>query len=283
MVTASPIVKWAGGKSNLLPELLARVPAKFGRYFEPFAGGAAMFFALAPERSVLGDINGDLIATYEAIKADPDPVISQLHRHAQAHSADHYYRMRDRWNGERARWSRTSVASAFIYLNKAGFNGLYRVNRKGAFNVPYGRNPKTSICKPDVLRAAHAALANAELRAGDYRATLDLAERNDFAYLDSPHVPRSKTASFTAYSVDSFGGDAQHQLADAARELVKRGVHVVLSNADTPFVRELYKGFAMDRVKCPRLINSNTTKRGDVDELIIVGKPSPPRRDAVAR
>lgn len=272
-VTAGPIVKWAGGKTRLLPELLARVPARFGRYFEPFAGGAAMFFALGPKRSVLGDVNRDLIATYEAIKHDPAPVISRLRRHAQLHSAEHYYRTRDEWNGDRAAWARPAVASTFVYLNKAGFNGLYRVNRSGVFNVPYGQNPKASICKPEVLRAAHAALASAVLRADDYRSTLDDAERNDFVYIDSPHVPRSKTASFTAYTADSFGLDAQRELADAARRLVKRGVHVVLSNADTPFVRELYKGFAMDRVKCPRVINSNTSKRGDIDELIIVGKP----------
>lgn len=257
----------------MLPALLARAPAKYGRYFEPFAGGAALFFAIAPERAVLGDINRDLIATYAAVKADPEPVITRLRRHADAHSAEHYYRVRDRWNTGRATWSRPAAAAAFVYLNKAGFNGLFRVNRHGLFNVPFGRNAKTSICKPLVLRAAHAAFANAAFRAGDYRTTLDDAERDDFVYIDSPHVPRSKTANFTAYSADSFGADAQRELADVARQLVRRGVQVVLSNADTPFVRDLYKGFAMDRVSCRRAINSDTTKRGDVDELIIVGKP----------
>lgn len=274
-------MKWVGGKTNLLPELIARAPAKYGRYFEPFAGGAALFFALGPARAVLGDINRDLIATYEAVKADPEPVIARLRRHADAHSAEHYYRVRDRWNTARAKWSQPAAAAAFVYLNKAGFNGLFRVNRHGLFNVPFGRNPRTAICKPLVLRAAHVAFASAVLRGGDYRATLDDAERGDFVYIDSPHVPRSKTANFTAYSAGAFDADAQRELADAARRLVRRGVQVVLSNADTPFVRDLYKDFALDRVSCRRAINSDTSKRGDVDELIIVGKPGP-RRAAVS-
>lgn len=282
-VTAGPIVKWAGGKTALLPALLARLPVKFGTYFEPFAGGAALFFALRPARGVLGDINSDLIATYDAVKADPEPVIRGLRRHAIAHSPEHYYRLRDRWNDQRTTWSGSTVASALVYLNKAGFNGLYRVNRAGQLNVPYGRNPRTSICKPYALRAAHVALADVVLRAGDYRMTLTDAERGSFAYLDSPHAPRSQTSSFTSYSMTSFDDDAQRELAEVSRQLVQRGVHVMLSNADTPYVRSLYKGFKIDRVECPRAINSDPTKRGNVYELIIVGKPSPGQRRSPSR
>lgn len=273
-MSATPIVKWLGGKTKLLPELLARAPSKFGRYFEPFAGGAALYFALGPEQAMLGDINADLVTTYDAIRSDPEPVIGGLRRHALLHSPEHFYRTRDSWNSDRASWSRARIASTFIFLNKAGWNGAYRVNRHGAFNVPFGRNSKTSICKPRALREAHAALVRAELRAADYRLVLAEAERSDFAYLDSPHAPRSKTASFTAYTATSFDDDDQRDLADVARQLVDRGVYVMLSNADTPFVRSLYKGFKIDRVRCPRSVNSDTTKRGDVDELIIVGKPN---------
>lgn len=276
-VGTGPIVKWLGGKTKLLPELLAHVPARFGRYYEPFAGGAALFFAIAPTHGIVGDINGDLIALYEAVKLDPEPVISGLRRHALAHSPEHYYRLRDRWNDGRANWTRSALASAFLYMNKAGFNGVFRVNRHGLFNVPYGRNPKTSICKPLAIRAAHSVLARSELRAGDYRATLHDAERSDLVYMDSPHVPRSKTSNFTAYSAEPFDANEQRELAEVARQLVQRGVQVMLSNADTPFVRALYKGFKVSRVQCPRMINSDTTKRGDVGELIIVGKPSPRR------
>jgi DNA adenine methylase len=268
---AGPIVKWAGGKTKLLPDLLAHVPRRFGRYFEPFAGGAALFFALRPERAVLGDINADLVTTYNAIKSDPEPVIRALRRHARIDSAAHYYRTRDRWNAGRARWKPAALAATFIYMNKAGFNGIFRVNRDGRFNVPYGRNSKTGICVPDVLRAAHGALGTTELRAGDYRTTLADVERGDFVYIDSPHAPRSRTSSFTAYTAGAFDDDAQRELADTARRLVARGVHVVLSNADTPFIRDIYRGFRTLAVKCPRAINSVATRRGDVDELIIVG------------
>ncbi len=155
-------------------------------------------------------------------------------------------------------------------MNKAGFNGIFRVNRAGHFNVPYGRNSKTSICAPDALRAAHEALRTTSLRSADYRTTLADVERGDLVYIDSPHAPRSRTASFTAYTPSAFGDREQREL-EVARRLVASGVHVILSNADTPFIRSLYADFEAIRVRCPRAINSDATKRGDVGELIIRG------------
>jgi DNA adenine methylase len=274
-VAAQPVVKWAGGKSRLLPELFARLPARWGRYFEPFGGGAALFFALAPERGVLADANGDLVRMYRALATDVHAVIRKLRSHARAHSAAYYYDARARWNERRAAWAPATGAAAFIYLNKTCYNGLWRVNRAGGFNVPVGRYTNPPICVPDALLAAHRILARAELRCGDFRATLHDAERGDLVYLDPPYEPVTATARFTSYTRDAFGQGDQRELAETARRLVARGCHVVLSNSDTPFIRALYPDFRIDTVRCARSINSSADRRGDVNELLIVGEPAP--------
>jgi DNA adenine methylase len=269
---AAPIVKWAGGKSKLVPALVERMPARWRRYFEPFAGGAALFFRLAPPRAVIGDINRDLLATYQALAADPDEVIAHLRNHAANHGERHYYDVRARW-ADRATWPRAQIAAAFIYLNKTCFNGLWRVNRAGHFNVPMGRYVKPTICEPTALHAAHRVLQGADLRAGDFRATLADAGRGDVCYLDPPYMPVSATANFTTYATAGFTFEHQQALAATARDLVSRGCHVILSNSDVPAIRALYRGFRIDEVRAARSINSNAAKRGDVSELIIVGAP----------
>lgn len=270
-VQASPVVKWVGGKTKLLPELLGRMPEKFHRYYEPFAGGAALFFRLAPRRAVLADSNHDLVGLYTAIAKDVNAVIRRLEMHRELHDEAHYYETRTRWNDREVSWSTPERAAAFIYLNKTCFNGLWRVNRAGDFNVPIGRYTDPPICVPDALRAAHALLARAEIRQGDYRAAIEDAEKGDFVYFDPPYDPITPTASFVAYSADGFGPDNQRELAETARALVARGCKVMLSNSDTPFVRSIYKGFKIATVKCARAINSNAAKRGDVDEVIVTG------------
>lgn len=247
------------------------MPARYGRYYEPFAGGAAMFFRLAPKRAVLADSNPDLIGLYTAVRSDVEAVIRRLQAHRDRHDEAHYYEMRARWNDRDASWSTPERAAAFIYLNKTCFNGLWRVNRAGAFNVPIGRYTDPPICVPEALRAAQQVLSRAELRRADYRTAVRDARAGDFLYFDPPYDPVTPTANFTSYTADSFGPDEQRALAETARELVARGCQVMLSNSDTPFIRSLYKGFRVDRVKCPRAINSNAAKRGDVDELIITG------------
>jgi len=271
---STPVVKWAGGKTRLLPELVARLPATWGRYYEPFAGGAALFFRLGPERAVIGDVNADLVRMYTAVAADVGAVIRGLRRHAGLHSKQHYDGTRARWNAQRTSWEPATSAAAFIYLNKTCFNGLWRVNRKGEFNVPMGRYTAPTICVPDALHTAHARLSRAELRAGDYRATIEDAAPGDLLYFDPPYEPVSETAKFTSYSTTPFGRDEQRQLAGTARALVARGCHVLVSNSDTPFIRELYRGFCIDQVKCSRSINSAADRRGAVDELIIAGRPA---------
>ncbi len=270
-VVASPVVKWVGGKTKLLPELLARMPSSFNRYYEPFAGGAAMFFRLAPRRAVLADSNHDLIGLYTAIAKDVGAVIRRLEMHRASHNESHYYDTRARWNDREVSWSTPERAAAFIYLNKTCFNGLWRVNRSGAFNVPIGRYTDPPICVPEALRAAQQVLSRAEIRRADFRTAVADAKAGDFLYFDPPYDPVTPTANFTSYTADVFGADQQRELADLARMLVARGCRVMLSNHDTPFIRSIYKGLRIDRVKCPRAINSNAAKRGDVDEVIITG------------
>lgn len=247
------------------------MPATFGRYYEPFAGGLALFFRVAPERAVISDANADLIALYTAVATDVASVIRRLQRHRDEHDERHYYATREKWNQLHASMSNADRAAMFIYLNKTCFNGLWRVNRAGDFNVPIGRYTDPPICVPEALRAAHALLARAELRQGDYRAAVVDADKGDFVYFDPPYDPVTSTANFTSYSADGFGPDDQRMLAETARRLVARGCKVMLSNSDTPFIRSIYKGFKIATVKCPRAINSNAAKRGDVDEVIVTG------------
>jgi DNA adenine methylase len=266
---ASPVIKWVGGKTKLLPALTARLPDRFERYYEPFAGGAALFFRVAPQRAVLADSNSDLIGLYTCLARDVAGVIRRLEHHRTAHSEAHYYATRARWNDREQSWSSADRAATFIYLNKTCFNGLWRVNRAGAFNVPIGRYTDPPICVPDALRAASALLDAATLRCGDFRAAVGDARRGDFLYFDPPYDPVTSTANFTSYTPDAFGPDDQRALAETARTLVARGCRVMLSNSDTLFIRSLYKGFRIDRVKCSRAINSNAARRGEVDEVII--------------
>jgi DNA adenine methylase len=267
---AAPIVKWVGGKTKLLPELLARKPAKFNRYFEPFLGGAAMFFALKPNDAVLGDMNAALIGMYQAVANDVEQIIGMLGVHRNAHHRPkYYYEIRDIWNEGGWIDDPSARASAFIYLNKTCFNGLWRVNRKGEFNVPRGDYENPTVFDPDALRAASVALHKANLRKTAYDQTTASATAGDFVYFDPPYDPHSKTSNFTAYTKDAFGKDQQLQLATHARELRKRGCYVMLSNNDTAYVRSLYEDFCIDTVQCGRSVNSKGDKRGKVNEVII--------------
>ncbi len=267
---AAPIIKWVGGKARLLHELLARMPARFTRYYEPFAGGAALFFRVGHELAVLSDSNPDLIWLYTCLASDVDGVIRRLEHHRAEHSEAHYYATRKRWNDRDASWSSADRAATFIYLNKTCFNGLWRVNRAGEFNASIGRYTDPPICVPDALRAASARLALATLRCADYRVAIGDARRGDFVYFDPPY-----DGTFTSYTCDGFGSEQQEQLAITVRKLAKFGCKVMVSNADTPRVRELYAGMRIDTVKCGRAINSKTSQRGEVDEVIIVAGYEP--------
>ena len=268
-VAPAPIVKWAGGKTQLLDELLARRPLRFGRYFEPFLGGGALFFRLAPRRAVLSDRNSDLMNMYRCVAWKVEAVIKRLLAHRESHSAEYYYEIRERWNDGDALRSEVDRAAAFIYMNKTCYNGLYRVNQKGRFNVPVGSYESPRICDPTVLRTASQVLRRAALDVGHFAGQVEDAEAGDFVYFDPPYDPVTQTARFTSYTSASFGDDNQRELADTVRQLTSRGVHVMVSSSDTPFIRSLYRGFEIDQVQAIRAINSKGGRRGAIGELII--------------
>jgi len=266
-------VKWAGGKSRLLGQLLPLLPkgAELMRHVEPFFGGGAMFFARAPERALLCDVNPALVNVYESVREHVDEVIQQLELLASGHDVDDaraYYRVRERYNRSR---SMTPVerAAAFVYLNKTCFNGLHRVNRRGEFNVPAGRYKNPRIVDAEQLRSASRALARAELRLGSFEHLLSSARPGDFIYFDPPYEPVSTTASFTAYAQDGFRREDQMRLRDVFAALDKRGCKLMLSNSDVPFLRDLYRDFNLQTVLAPRAINRDATKRGMVSELVV--------------
>ncbi|MDP2312087.1 MAG: DNA adenine methylase [Pseudomonadota bacterium] len=260
-----PFLKWVGGKRQLLPALLPHTPPRFGRYHEPFVGGGALFFHLRPARAALSDTNARLIRTWRGVRDHVEDVIGLLR--AYPHDRGFFERLREDAVDER---SDAEVAAWFIYLNRTGFNGLYRVNRNNRFNVPFGSYTNPTICDADVLRLASAALADTELHVEDFGMVLTRAEPGDFVYFDPPYVPLSATSSFTAYTAGGFGMAEQARLRDTARALKASGVHVILSNSSAPAVHELYAdGFQRTPVAANRAINCDASKRGAVTELIL--------------
>lgn len=264
---ARPVLKWAGGKAKLVPKILARLPTKIETYYEPFVGGAAVFFALSSEarfkRAVLSDRNSELVDVYKAIKKDVGALIKALGQHT--YDRDAFYAVRAEDPSGLDLFER---AARTIYLNKTGYNGLYRVNKSGGFNVPFGRYTNPNICDEPRLLRASAALKKVRLEVADFQAATSNAKAGDAVYFDPPYVPLSKTSSFTAYHHEAFN-DAEHQrLADLFAMLAERGVTVALSNSDTPATRRLFKGFRVERIRVARPINSKSEKRGDVSEIL---------------
>ena len=271
MPVAHPLIKTVGGKRQLLPEIRKHVPDKFGHYFEPFVGGGAVFFDLyaagrLKKESYLGDANGELITAYRAVRDNTEVTIEFLGNYARRHSEALFYETRGR---PALPVDRPAVAARMIYLNRTCFNGLYRVNKKGLFNVPFGRYANPTICDEANLRACAQALQTAKLSAGDFQELAMKARRGDFCYFDPPYAPVSATSDFTSYTKDGFGLEDQKRLVEVAYRLKRTGVHVLLSNADLPLVRKLYKGFEMRRVEARRNVNSKGGKRGAVGELLI--------------
>jgi len=260
-----PFLKWAGGKRQLLPSLLRLAPRNARTYFEPFVGGGALFFALRPKRAVLADVNQRLIRAFRGVKSDVEEVTRQLK--GFKYNPEFFYRFREvNIDGG----TDADVAAWFIYLNRTGFNGLYRVNRDNRFNVPFGRYVNPTICDEDTLRACSAALANADLVVDDFATIVKNAGRDDFVYFDPPYVPLSATSSFTSYTSQGFDHNEQTRLRDTARKLKKRGVRVLLSNSSAPSVRALYaEAFDITEVSATRLVNSKASARGAIVELLI--------------
>jgi DNA adenine methylase len=278
LVVAHPFVKIAGGKRKLLPLLREHVPGGFYRpqfkstatYFEPFVGGGALFFDLEYPRCVLGDTCTPLVTAYRTIRDSVTTVITLLSALSGSNDKESYYRIRER-NFEVG--TEAERAAEFLYANRVCFNGLFRVNKSGRFNVPFGDNPKATICDEDNLRAVSRRLQGVELRQADFASAVADAREGDFVYFDPPYAPISKTSNFTGYSSGGFTDKDQERLRDLLLDLKwARGVHVVLSNSSAPLVRDLYGDpaqFTIHEVRAARSINSKATKRGDVTELVI--------------
>jgi DNA adenine methylase len=261
---ATPFLKWAGGKSELLPEIWKRLPRSFNTYWEPFLGGGALFFALAPVEAVLLDVNEELVNCYEMVKTNVGALIAELNEHRNSPSHFLHVRNMRAWQLDPIR-----RAARVIFLNKTCFNGLYRVNQRGEFNVPFGHYLNPNFCDERTLRAASKALGSTEILCRDFRVLLYRAQPGDFIYFDPPYDPLSSTSSFTSYSESPFGAREQKALAAVFKALDERKCRVMLSNSDTPFIRKLYKRFQIEPVLASRAINCNGAKRGKISELII--------------
>ena len=273
-----PFLKWAGGKRQLLPHILAALPDHFTRYYEPFLGGGAVFLALQPPRAVVNDSNPELINCYQVVRDAVEDLITALEEHKACSSREYYDALRA-WDRSPEYGQRPPVerAARMIYLNKQCYNGLYRVNRRGEFNVPYGRYTNPTIFDAEVLHAVSAYLRSAEveLRCEDFADSTRDAAAGDALYFDPPYDPISPTALFTSYAAHGFGKQEQERLRAHVDALAARGCHFVLNNAYTPFIADLYGGYPQTVVGAARSINSNTARRGRVDEIVVTNVPHP--------
>ena len=271
---AQPFLKWAGGKRQLLPAIKEYVPQKFTQYYEPFVGAGAVLFSLQPKKSVINDTNGELINCYRVIKDNPEELLELCQQHQEKNSKEHYYWLReqDRQNDFKDK-SPVERAARIIYLNKTCFNGLFRVNSSGQFNVPYGNYSNPIIADPGVIRSVSAYLARKDVKIieGDFAKAVATARKGAFIYFDPPYHPISDTSSFTGYSVNGFGESEQIRLKEVCDKLTKRGCQVLVSNSSATLIEELYSdpNYEIVEVKAPRAINAVASKRGKINELLI--------------
>lgn len=270
MLEAKPFLKWAGGKKQLLGSILGTFPSKTKTYYEPFIGGGAVFFAMASQgrfsRAVINDWNLELVNCYRVIRDFPQEVMEQLGK--LEYDRDVFEKLRKR---DPLSFSPVRRASRTIYLNKTGFNGLYRVNKKGEFNAPFGKfaKPPTLFDEANIVACSQALNQFVKIMSTDFAAVCDDAEEGDLVYFDPPYVPLNPTSDFTSYTSAGFGLTEQERLAKYFAKLAKRGVALVLSNSDTPVIRDLYKDFDIQVVRARRNINSKGDRRGHVNELLV--------------
>lgn len=267
-----PFTKWTGGKRQLLSKLNDNLPPEFNEYYEPFIGGGALFFELQPQKSHINDMNSELITSYRVIKNEVEELIEKLKTHQKNNSKEYYLTIR---NMDRVKsieeYSDVERAARFIYLLKVNFNGIYRVNSKNQFNVPFGDNKNPKILEEELLRDISEFLNFYEviITNTDFEECIKNAKKGDFVYFDPPYIPISVTSSFTSYTKDGFSNDEQCRLKKVMDELTQKGVFVMQSNSDTVITRELYKEYNIVEVYATRSINSDPKKRGKIKELII--------------
>lgn len=267
-----PFTKWTGGKRQLLGELRSYMPETFGRYFEPFVGGGALFFDLAPEKAVINDFNEELINAYRQIKNNPAELINLLIKHKENNSKDYYLELRsaDR-DGRISRMTGVERAARILYMLRVDFNGLYRVNSKNQFNVPYGRYKNPKIVDVDLLYQISEYLNenDVEILQTDFAEAVKDAQTGDFVYFDPPYIPLNETSSFTSYTHEGFSYEEQIRLRNTFKELTERGVYAMLSNSSSPLVEELYKDFNIYFVEAQRTNGAKSSSRGKISEIIV--------------
>lgn len=267
----APVVKWVGGKRQLLDEITPLLPKRITSYCEPFFGGGAVLFSIQPSKAIVNDLNADLIALYEIIRDDVESLITDLKKHEN--TAEYFYAIRDldRDKASYQALSKVERASRLIYLNKTCFNGLFRVNSSGEFNSPFGNYKNPSIVNEPVLRAVSNYFSSGKITFcnEDFAMTLSRVGKGGFVYLDPPYDPVSYTSSFTGYNKCGFDRNDQIRLKQCCDDLTQRGIKFMLSNSATDFIKELYKDYNISIVHAKRAINSKASKRGAIEEVLI--------------
>jgi DNA adenine methylase len=267
----APVVKWVGGKRQLLDAIQKHVPKKYTTYYEPFLGGGAVLLALQPGKAVVNDINGELINLYQVIKDDVNALIADLQQHKN--EADYYYKIREYDRDKQKYNSLTPVekASRLLYLNKTCYNGLFRVNRAGEFNTPFGNYKNPNIINAITLKAVSAFFNQKDIifYNTDFVSAVQDARKGSFVYLDPPYDPVSDTASFTGYDKGGFDKQEQNRLKQLCDDLNRRDVKFLLSNSATEFIKDLYREYHIEIIQAKRAINSDPDKRGEIDEVLV--------------
>lgn len=267
-----PFTKWTGGKRQLLPVIKSLMPDNYNSYFEPFIGGGALFFNLSPDKAVINDFNNELMNCYQQIKKHPQKVIELLTKHQENNSKEYYLELRavDRDNRIN-KMTDVERAARIMYMLRVDFNGLYRVNSKNQFNVPYGRYKNPKIVDSDLILAISQYLNNNNIKilTGDFEKAVQNAGVGDFVYFDPPYIPLSETSAFTSYTHEGFTYEDQVRLRDCFKKLDEKGAFVMLSNSSSPLVEELYKGFNIHKVEATRTNGAKASSRGKISEIIV--------------
>ncbi len=271
-VLISPILKWVGGKRQLLAEIMPLINKNCSTYVEPFVGGGAVFFELQPKKAIINDYNDELINVYLTVRDSVDELITELEEHNKNNSEEYFYELRalDR-SSEYKEMNNVQKAARIIYLNKTCYNGLYRVNAAGQFNSPYGKYKNPNIVNATTIRAMSNYLKKTQIdiRSGDYRKVLKGLRKGTFVYLDPPYMPISSSSSFTGYTDNGFSYEQQVELKKECDKLKAKGILFLQSNSDCPEIRELYKDYEIKTVQAKRSINSKANKRGEISEVLI--------------
>ena len=269
----SPILKWVGGKRQLLKDIVPMIPSDFSTYVEPFFGGGAVMFEIQPKKAIINDYNSELINVYNTVKNNPEELIEILKKHQENNSSEYFYSIRelDRVDEQYSLLTNTEKAARIIYLNKTCYNGLFRVNSSGQFNSPYGKYKKPNIVNEDVVRtmSKYFNTNNVTVLNGDFKEALKGLRKGAFVYFDPPYMPISSSSSFTGYTEKGFNEEKQRELKNECDKLSAKGIKFLQSNSDCEFIRDLYKGYSIKTIKAKRAINSKGSARGEINEVLI--------------